>query len=215
MARSLQSRTISEETYCRKLNVVTENIVWFSDIEIQLFIFSLFRYCEAFPSIKSAIQRVKREQNRVKEMNNNKESSKLSSKSDLESKTELDVASASSTGMPFTNFTLQRRLSTATDVKYDMYLMNLGTMLNLFGSSSDRKKNFHLCHQDLLEQGRLTRFEDLPLESFVIFVSHQWNSFNHPDPSGHQTQVFSKVMRYLRDGRYKTETDPFQVRTHQ
>ena len=96
-------------------------------------------------------------------------------------------------------------------MKYDMYLMNLGTMLKLFGSSSDRKKNFHLCHQDLLKQGKLTRFEDLPLGSFVIFVSHQWNSFNHPDPNGRQMQVLSKVMRDLRDGRYKTETDPFHV----
>ena len=50
------------------------------------------------------------------------------------------------------DFTLQRRLSTASNVKYDMYLINLGTMLNLFGSHSDRKKNFNLCHQDLLEQ---------------------------------------------------------------
>ena len=47
--------------------------------------------------------------------------------------------------------------------------------------------------------------------AFVIFVSHQWNSFNHPDPSGRQMQVLSKVMRDLRDGRYKTETDPFHV----
>ena len=108
-------------------------------------------------------------------------------------------------------FTLQRRLSTATTVKYDMYLMNLGTMLNIFGSSSDRKKNFHLCHQDLLKQGKLTRFEDLPLGSFVIFISHQWNSFNHPDPNGRQMQVLSKILRDLRDGQYKTETDPFHV----
>ena len=109
------------------------------------------------------------------------------------------------------SFTLQRRLSTATTVKYDMYLMTLGTMLKLFGSPLDRKKNFYLCHQNLLKKKKLTRFEDLPLGSFVIFVSHQWNSFNHPDPNGRQMQVLSKVVRDLRDGRYKTETDPFHV----
>merc|ERR1711871_85705 len=115
-----------------------------------------------------------REKERVEHKNDDKKSSKTSStKSGLVSKGKSDVTV--STGTSSTSFTLQRRLSTATTVKYDMYLMNLGTMLNLFGSSSDRKKNFHLCHQDLLEQGKLTRYEDLPLGSFVIFVSHQWN----------------------------------------
>ena len=110
----------------------------------------------------------------MKHKNDDKKSSKSSSKSDLVSKVKSDVPV--STGTSSKSFTLQRRLSTATTVKYDMYLMNLGTMLKLFGSSSDRKKNFHLCHQDLLKQGKLTRFEDLPLGSFVMFISHQWNS---------------------------------------
>ena len=110
-------------------------------------------------------------------------------------------------------FTLQRRLSTATDIKYDMYLMNLGTMLKLFGSVSDRKKNLKLCHQDLLEkEGVLTRFEDLPLGSFVMFLSHQWNGFEHPDPQGRQLQVLCKLMRELRDGVHaNVSTDPYHV----
>jgi len=143
-------------------------------------------YCEAFPEIKRAIKRIKREGKHTQQHENKK------------------LVSSN-------NFTLQRRLSTATDIKRDMYLMNLSTMIKLFGSPSDRKKNFHLCHQDLLEKGKLTRFEDLPLGSFVVFVSHQWNGFNHPDPSGGQMQVLSKVLCNLRDGVYKTEMDPFHV----
>ena len=132
-------------------------------------------YCEAFPEIKTAIKRVKREDRRYKKAT---ESTRETNTSKFKTKK---------------TFTLQRRLSTATDIKYDMYLMNLSTMLKRFGSSSDRKKNFDLCHQDFLERGKLTRFEDLPMGSFVIFISHQWNGYDHPDPNGHQLQVLCKV----------------------
>ena len=68
--------------------------------------------------------------------------------------------------------------------------MKLTTMMKLFGSVSDRKKNLQLCHQELLEKkGVLTRFEDLPMGAFVMFVSHQWNGFQHPDPNGVQIVV--------------------------
>ena len=91
--------------------------------------------------------------------------------------------------------------------------MRLTTMMKFFGTVSDRKKNLELCHQDLLEkEGVLTRFEDLPLGSFVMFLSHQWNGFEHPDPQGRQLQVFCKLMRELRDGVHaNVSTDPYHV----
>ena len=74
-------------------------------------------------------------------------------------------------------------------------------MIKLFGSPSDRKKNLQVCHQDLLEkEGALTRFEDLPMGAFVMFVSHQWNGFSHPDPNGVQIDCMVKTFRRLRDG---------------
>jgi hypothetical protein len=155
----------------------------------------ILSYCEAFPEIKGAIERVKREVNRMRQ-NNDKKPSKSSSKSGLVSRVKSYAPSqAPNTGTSSlsSTFTLQRRLSTATSVKYDMYLMSLSKMMKLFGSSSDRKKNFYLCHQELLKRGQLLRFEDLPMESFIIFVSHQWNGFNHPDPNGRQMQVLSNV----------------------
>ena len=82
----------------------------------------------------------------------------------------------------------------------------------MFGTSSDRKKNLRVCHQDLLDAELLTRFEDLPLGSFVIFVSHQWNAFEHPDPNGIHFEALCKVMRDLRDGVHaRVNTDPFHV----
>ena len=117
MAQSLQSGTTWEETYCRKFSLILQNSVSFSDIESQHFVFFIFRYCEAFPALKGAIQRVQREKDRAKQKSYDKKSS---SKSELESKMKFDVASASSAGSSSKSFTLQRRLSTATPVRYDM-----------------------------------------------------------------------------------------------
>ena len=121
MAQNLQSRTISEETYCRKLNAIPEILPHsLLCLKSRHFVFFIFRYCEAFPAIKGAIQRVKRERDRVKQKNDDKKSSNSYSKSELESKTKSDVTSVSSAGRSSKCFTLQRRLSTATPVRYDM-----------------------------------------------------------------------------------------------
>ena len=69
--------------------------------------------------------------------------------------------------------------------------MKLTTVMKLFGSPSDWKKNSQLCYQDLLDSDMLTRYEDLPLASFVVFVSHQWLGYDHPDPLGIQMKTLS------------------------
>ena len=85
-----------------------------------------------------------------------------------------------------------------------MYLINVTTAIKLFGSSADRKKNIHLCHQNLLEmKGALTRFEDLPMGTFTMFVSHEWLSRKHPDPLGVHISTLLDVLRNLRDGKIK------------
>ena len=106
-----------------------------------------------------------------------------------------------------------RNLTYHSLVLQHRYLMKLTIMMKLFGSVSDRKKNLNLCHQDLLEmKGALTRFEDLPMGSFVMFVSHQWNGYHHPDPNGRQLEVLCKVMRDLRDGTHVcVSTDPYHI----
>ena len=100
-------------------------------------------------------------------------------------------------------FTLQRRLSTATSIKYDMYLLKVTTAIKLFGASSDRTKNIQLCHQNLLKQKSLVRFEDLPMGSSTMFVSHEWLSRKHPDPLGVHVSTLLDVLRNLRNGKIK------------
>jgi len=147
-------------------------------------------YCESFPEIKGAIERVQREtrqaQGGVKLTTTTKETRPTGT-----------VASTKGTD----DFTLQRRLSTASGIKYDMYLMSLPKMMKLFGSSTERKKNFDLCHQDLLKSGDLTRFEDLPMGTFTMFISHEWLSRDRPDPFGVQLSTLCQVLRKLRDGK--------------
>ena len=147
-------------------------------------------------ALKQAIGRVMREEARVY----GKKTKKIQTRenSSNESSTQSSVVKKDSAA----SFTLQRRMSTATVVSYDMYLLNLSTMLKLFGTSSQRKKNLHLCHQTLLENGELTRFEDLPLGSFTLFVSHEWLSQTHPDPIGAQLSTMCSVLRNLRDAKF-------------
>ena len=154
-------------------------------------------YCETFPQIKGAIERIKREVGRA-------QGEKVT---DRTRETELDGTEGSMNEAK--DFTLQRRLSTANPVKYDMYLISLSKMMNLFGTPSERKKNLRLCHQDLLESGELTRFEDLPMGSFVMFISHQWNGFDHPDPNGVHMECMVRIFQRLRDGKIdRVDSDP-------
>jgi len=151
--------------------------------------------CEAFPEIKGAIKRVIREEHMMHD------STKFS-------RTE----SHASKSKPFS---LQRRLSTAVPVKYDMYLINIRKIFSLFGDEDDRKKNMHICHQDLKERNDLTRFEDLPMGAFVMFISHQWTGYDHPDPKGVHVKCMASIFRQLRDGKYDVEVDPFHTLLYQ
>jgi hypothetical protein len=45
-------------------------------------------------------------------------------------------------------------------------------------------------HQVLVQQGDLTKFKP---GMFVIFISHEWTSASHPDPSMEQFRVFQEV----------------------
>ena len=51
-----------------------------------------------------------------------------------------------------------------------------------------------------MKRGLLTRYEDLPLDTFILFVSHEWLGYKHPDPSGVQMNTLCTVLRRLRDG---------------
>ena len=143
--------------------------------------------CESFPEVRDAIMRTRNQDNTAGTTKHSQTSSG-------------------------TGFELQRRQSIATSSKYGMYLIKVSKILKLFGNDETLKQNINLCHQDLLRNQELVRFEDLPMGAFILFVSHQWSSYSHPDPHGYQIKVLCKVIRNLRDGVFhKIQTEPIHV----
>ena len=123
-----------------------------------------FRYCEAFPDQERNPKDAKEKRCQQK---NDEKSSKPSSKLEV-----LNEVKFLYRWNFLHKLTLQRRLSTATTWS-TICLMNLGTMLKLFGSSSDRKKNSISVIKS--SRSRKTyKIWGLTLGLIVIFVSHQW-----------------------------------------
>ena len=58
-------------------------------------------------------------------------------------------------------------------------------------------------HQDLLAAGKLVEVKPDDTETEVVFCSHQWTSFDAPDPTMDQLKVLQSVIRKLMAG--KTE----------
>jgi len=95
--------------------------------------------------------------------------------------------------------TLYRRDSTATDVKFPMYLVPLDQLHRLYGGKEPRYYRIE-AHQELKRRGELVRWEDLPFDANIIFLSHEWVGWSHPDPHGIQLKTFLRVMERLRLG---------------
>ena len=62
-------------------------------------------------------------------------------------------------------------------------------------------------HQDLLAEGGLIKVDDSRKADKVIFVSHQWTSFTHPDPKNEQLQALQNVIRNLLSGKMVVRTN--------
>eukprot|EP00938_MAST-03A_sp_MAST-3A-sp1_P002860 g2860.t1 len=94
---------------------------------------------------------------------------------------------------------LHRRNSTATNLKFPMYLVPLDQLQRLYGGTEPRYDRIE-AHQELLRRGELVRWIDLPIDAHIIFMSHEWVGWNHPDPHGVQLKTFLRVMQRLRSG---------------
>jgi hypothetical protein len=106
--------------------------------------------------------------------------------------------------------TLHRRNSTATNMKFPMYLVPLDQLQRLYGGKVPRHDRIE-AHQDLKQRGELIRWENLPIDAHVIFLSHEWVGWNHPDPHGIQLKTFLRVMKRLRSGEIsQVEMNAFQ-----
>mmetsp|Transcript_11391 Transcript_11391/g.30561 ORF Transcript_11391/g.30561 Transcript_11391/m.30561 type:complete len:741 (+) Transcript_11391:87-2309(+) len=80
---------------------------------------------------------------------------------------------------------------------FPMYLMSWDTLMGLESMQP---------HQVLLREGRLTEYTE-ELEGRVIFVSHEWVGFNHPDPAGEQLACLQAMLRRLASGAVDVQSD--------
>lgn len=94
-----------------------------------------------------------------------------------------------------------RRISTASDVKYDMYLIPFETLEKL----TEDESVLLPPHQTLLDRGDLIKWESLAEDegATIVFVSHEWLGWKHPDPQSIQTRTLCAQLRNLKDGRHK------------
>jgi hypothetical protein len=93
---------------------------------------------------------------------------------------------------------LRKRLSTATIIEHDMFLISLDTLTALYGQQG--KSRVMDVHQELKKRHFLTNWRDVPSGSEIIFVSHEWLSWAHPDPKGKQLRVLCRVLERLKKG---------------
>jgi hypothetical protein len=63
-----------------------------------------------------------------------------------------------------------------------------------YGGKEATYKHVH-AHQELKDD--LLKWEDLPYDASIIFVSHEWIGWSHPDPHGIQIKTFLRVMNRL------------------
>ena len=82
---------------------------------------------------------------------------------------------------------------------YPLYAMPVPTLLSL-----DR----WVPHQDLRDAGKVVEMTpEMLKERDVIFVSHQWIAFNHPDPEGEQLRALQHVLNNLLSGKHVVESN--------
>ena len=87
----------------------------------------------------------------------------------------------------------------ATKGTYPLYAMQVPTLLSL-----DRWEP----HQDLVLAGKVVEMTpELLKEKDVIFVSHQWTAFNHPDPMGEQLRALQLIINNLLTGKHSVESN--------
>ena len=88
--------------------------------------------------------------------------------------------------------------STATKSTYPMYGLKISDLLEL---------NEWVPHQDLLAQGKLHVIGEAERKR-VLFLSHQWCSFLHPDPKAEQLKALKIILKRLVEGEISVRSHP-------
>mgnify|MGYP004315646947 FL=1 len=93
-------------------------------------------------------------------------------------------------------FPTLRVSKTVTAIRYPMFLMSVRDFVDRYSKSPILE-----AHQRLLKTTKLLReYDDDISKDTVIFVSHEWLGFTHPDPTGEQTKVLAAVLKNLMEG---------------
>lgn len=112
------------------------------------------------------------------------------------------LGSQFSRGTHFTNRSTEtstRRISTATALKHEMWVLQLDVAIERY-LDVPRKYNRAEVFQKLKKEGVLTNWNNIEEESTLIFISHEWVGYKHPDPNGVQLRTVLRVLQRLRDG---------------
>ena len=64
----------------------------------------------------------------------------------------------------------------------------------------EKSNTEELTDNGLILENELIRYEDLPLGSSVIYVSHEWLGWVHPDPDGIQLSTLVEILKNLKSG---------------
>merc|ERR1711871_1527200 len=104
---------------------------------------------------------------------------------------------------------LGKRMSTATPIQHEMWLISLENLLMLYGKEGYRR--VMAVHQELKRQHLLTPWHSVGSDAEIVFVSHEWLSWAHPDPQGRQLRVLCRVIERLKRGELDTEMDPMHT----
>ncbi len=91
-----------------------------------------------------------------------------------------------------------RRVSTAVDMEAPMWVLHISDFMRMPRLES---------HGKLRASGKLVEW-DASMET-VFFFSHQWTSFEHPDPTCDQLRTLQRVFVRMSDGKFPTVAPGF------
>ena len=101
---------------------------------------------------------------------------------------------------------------TAVEAQYPMFLLPVAGLLGLAKLES---------HQALLRRGELVRYDPGRHAGRIIFVSHTWAGYAHPDPENEQLHCLKRVLQRMMRGEISrvdsnlmqsmVDADPFHV----
>ena len=97
-----------------------------------------------------------------------------------------------------------RRRSTASAIHAPMWLLPATKLFALFGRGDSGQSSVLDSHQYLKARGDLVKWGDVKGETAcIIFVSHEWVSWEHADPGGEQLRVLCRMLHRLASGQVK------------